>query len=481
MNERILIVDDDESIIFMLTRALEKSGYQVQGSLDGQEGMQALVDSPPFAVLLTDLMMPGMSGLDLIRSARELDPYLEIIVITAAGSIESAITAMRDGNAYDYLLKPLESMQHLSAIVERAIAHRRLVLERAALQNKMETEATRLQMLIGSVSEAILAASPNGVITVANPAAARLLGREDLVGNPALSVLPPKLANIVENWQVIGGQYPASLEIHLKQDSIQMVSLTPLPERSGDRLGWAMVLRDVTPLKRSDKLKTQALSEAIGKIRLPLAEAMNAVVDLNLRLPQDERIAESLFQLNSVWERIQTWGDELLTVVKGGAERNVRPTSVDPQEALEAIQVDQAVRLYTQGGGRLSVHLSSPLPPVLTDADMLQRLLQSLVKRATMRSPQNGEIRIHAREHKGQVWIEINDEGPAVSASNLMQIFDKSVADLATGSLKVGLELVRAKTILDRLDGQLWIGGKGPRGSTIIICLPALPSSPTTI
>jgi K+-sensing histidine kinase KdpD len=240
-----------------------------------------------------------------------------------------------------------------------------------------------------------------------------------------------------------------------------------------------MILRDITPLKRSDQLKTQALQEAIGKIRVPLAEAMGAVVDLNLQLPQDERVAASVFQLTSVWERIQTWSDELLDVMQGEAEWHAQPKKINLQKILDTIQADQAVRLFRQGGGRLSINPVLPLPLVRTDPDMLNRLLSSLVKRAVMRSDQDGEIRIQARAFKGQVWIEISDTGSPVSAPNIMQIFDKSVSELATGSLKVGLELVRAKSILDRLDGQLWVAGSGPRGGTIIVCLPAISETPS--
>jgi len=476
--DRVLVVDDDVSILFLMTKSLERHGYEVQGAADGLEGMEILRNSPPFSVLLTDLMMPGLDGLELIQFARDLDPYIEIIVITAAASIESAISAMRDGKAYDYLLKPLDSMNQLPVIIDRAVAHRRLVIESALFQKKIEAEARRLLLLIESVGDAILAASPEGVITIANPAALHQFGQEELVGQPIHSVLPAKLVNIVDNWLAIAGDAPAAMEVHLKNNTVQMLSLTPIQEETDGCRSWALILRDITPLKRSDQLKTQALQEAIGKIRVPLAEAMGAVVDLNLQLPQDERVAASVFQLTSVWERIQTWSDELLDVMQGEADWRAQPKKINLQKVLDTIQADQSVRLFRQGGGRLIFNPVLPLPLVRTDADMLNRLLTSLVKRAIMRSDHDGEIRIQARAFKGQVWIEISDEGPPVSAPNIMQIFDKSVSELATGSLKVGLELVRAKSILDRLDGQLWVAGSGPRGGTIIVCLPTISETP---
>jgi CheY-like chemotaxis protein len=479
--QRILIVDDDENILFLLSKALERSGYQVETALDGLQGLQALQTSPPFAVLLTDLMMPNMSGMDLLRQAREMDPYIEIIVITAAGSIETAIAAMRDGHAWDYLLKPLESLQQLSVIVERAIAHRRLVMERAALQAQIQAEAERLKTLVDSVGEAILAASAQGVITVANPAAMRLLGREDLVGGQAMQVLPPRLVSIVENWKVVGGRFPATLDLQWSADASYMVSLTPLLEGGADQPGWVMALRDVTALKQQEKLKTQAMAEVINKIRLLLAEAMNALVDLNLRVPQDERVASSVFRLNKVWERLQSWGDELLAVAQVDSSRSPRPAIVNLEKLLQALPEDNTVKRYQQGGGRLTVRQIDALPVVQTDPEMVTQLLNILLRRAIMRSPARGEVRVTARALSDQVWIEISDSGPRAEDTNPMQAFDQSVhrltSDAMTAPGNLGLELMRARSILERLDGQLWIGGEGPRGSTIMVCLPARATS----
>lgn len=475
--DRVLIVDDDENILFLLSKALERAGYQVEIAQDGLQGVQALQTSGPFSVLLTDLMMPNMSGMDLLNRAREMDPYLEIIVITAAGSIETAIAAMRDGHAWDYLLKPLESIQQLSVIVGRAIAHRRLVMERAALQAQIQAEAERLKTLVNSVGEAILAASNQGIITVANPAATRLLGREDLVGGRVMEVLPPRLLAIVENWKLIGNRFPASLEMQWNEGTSLIVSLTPLRESGSSEPGWVMALRDVSVIKQQEKLKTQAMSEVVSKIRLLLAEAMNALVDLNLRVPQDERIASNVFRLTRVWERIQSWGDELLAVAQVDSGRSPRPAIVQPDKLLGALPEDDMVRRFQQGGGRLTLRMSDHLPAVQTDPELVSQLLNILVRRAITRSPSNSEVRVSARVLDSQLWVEISDNGPRAEDTNPLQAFNQSMQRLSsdTGASpgNLGLELMRARSILSRLDGQLWIGGQGPRGSTIIVCLPA--------
>jgi signal transduction histidine kinase len=290
------------------------------------------------------------------------------------------------------------------------------------------------------------------------------------------------LVNTVENWKVIGSRFPASLEIQWNEETSLMVSLTPLLEIDSSQPGWVMALRDISAIKQQEKLKTRAMSEVIGKIRLLLAEAMNALVDLNLRVPQDERVASSIFRLTKVWERIQSWGDELLVVAQVDSGRSPRLAIVYPDKLLGALAEDNMIKRFQQGGGRLTLRLVDPLPAVEIDPEMVTQLVNALVRRAIMRSPTNGEVRLSARVLGAQMWLEISDNGPRAEDTNPLQTFDQSMqrlsADASSLPGNLGLELMRARSILSRLDGQLWIGGQGPRGSTIIVCLPARMPAP---
>ncbi len=138
---RILVTDDEEELTVLMGLSLRKAGFDVDTALDGQEALEkiknAIAEDNPFIVLVTDQMMPGMNGQELLRKAREIDNTLEVIMVTAAGSLKSAITAMREDGAYDYLLKPLESMRQLNMAVERAAAHRELLKDRQGLQQRI--------------------------------------------------------------------------------------------------------------------------------------------------------------------------------------------------------------------------------------------------------------------------------------------------------------------------------------------------------
>src|SRR5262245_31788403 len=101
---RLLIVDDDEQLAEALARRFQRNGYVATLAASGERALEAAAHAP-FDVVLLDLHLPGMDGLEVLARLKELHPEIEVILLTAHGSIETAIQAMRKG-AYDYLTKP---------------------------------------------------------------------------------------------------------------------------------------------------------------------------------------------------------------------------------------------------------------------------------------------------------------------------------------------------------------------------------------
>jgi len=130
----ILIVEDKDSLRHMLRHALEAQGHTVVEACDQPEAEAALLASHP-AVVLSDLRLPLGDGFGVLRAAKELDPQLPVIVMTAFGSIQDAVAAMREG-ALDFLAKPVDP-DHLLLMVERALAQRRLATENMILKDEL--------------------------------------------------------------------------------------------------------------------------------------------------------------------------------------------------------------------------------------------------------------------------------------------------------------------------------------------------------
>ncbi|ATB48477.1 sigma-54-dependent transcriptional regulator [Corallococcus macrosporus] len=122
---RILVADDEEGVRSFLAEALEYEGHSVTTAADGEEAAR-LMARQGVDLLLTDLRMPGMDGLTLLRKVREEQPDVEVVVLTAVGTVESAVAAMKAG-AFDYLLKPVGSPAELRLTVARALERRALL------------------------------------------------------------------------------------------------------------------------------------------------------------------------------------------------------------------------------------------------------------------------------------------------------------------------------------------------------------------
>jgi len=145
---RVLVVDDDASGRRWVAKLLGQEGYDVEVAVDGAEALRIVLERAP-SLIVTDLSMPNMGGLELLRRVRESNPGVAMIVATAADNVASAVDAMRAG-AQDYLTKPV-GFDALKLSVERTLAHQALVSEAENLRRQLRSEAKEgLEGLIGT-------------------------------------------------------------------------------------------------------------------------------------------------------------------------------------------------------------------------------------------------------------------------------------------------------------------------------------------
>ena len=138
---RVLVVDDEEPIRNALKRYLGKLGYEVVVAAGGEEALDALRRHEPIALMLSDIMMPGMSGVDMVPRALEISPDLAILMLTAVNDATTAALCMQRG-AMDYLTKPVE-LQDLGRTVERAVSRRELLIGQRNLERQIKEEIAR--------------------------------------------------------------------------------------------------------------------------------------------------------------------------------------------------------------------------------------------------------------------------------------------------------------------------------------------------
>ena len=122
---RILVVDDEESIREFFQIMLKREGYEVLTASNGREGFEVFKKNP-VDVIISDIQMPEMSGMDLLQKVKEADPEMVMIMVTAFGSTDTAVEAMKLG-AYDYLQKPFK-IDEVKIILKQALEKRSLKL-----------------------------------------------------------------------------------------------------------------------------------------------------------------------------------------------------------------------------------------------------------------------------------------------------------------------------------------------------------------
>lgn len=164
INNSILVIDDDEIIQSFLKKKLPLAGYSVTTVSTAEAALHRITDAAqPFALILSDIMMPKMTGIELLTTLKQRDIRIPVILMTAHGKIETAIQSMRDG-AFDYILKPIH-IEDLKLSIERAFQFKRLESDNETLRNEMKQSWKSYDMIgkshvIQSIFEVIARVAP---------------------------------------------------------------------------------------------------------------------------------------------------------------------------------------------------------------------------------------------------------------------------------------------------------------------------------
>src|SRR5437899_11942290 len=164
----LLVADDDPGLRGSLQRALARDGYHVLLAPEGRTALEQLQQGG-IDLVLTDLKMPGLSGIELLRAAKAIAPDIDVILITAFGTVEEAVSAMKDG-AYDFLTKPVQRAQ-LQRVIRQALERRDLIQQNRALQQRLD------------------ALLQQGAIIGASPASRRMMTLVQQVADSSATVL----------------------------------------------------------------------------------------------------------------------------------------------------------------------------------------------------------------------------------------------------------------------------------------------------
>ena len=187
-NYRILIVDDEKSILLLLKRIIEEEGYSVKSAEEGKEALKVSETFNPHLVI-TDLKMPVMDGMTLIEKYKQISNDTDFIVMTAYGTIDTAIKSIKMG-ALEYILKPLKEPEELRHAIRKAYERRRLIIENMALKSELLKDQPPLEILFAGMEEVL-----EEIKAVATADTTVLLTGETGTGKSLIAQVIHKLSN----------------------------------------------------------------------------------------------------------------------------------------------------------------------------------------------------------------------------------------------------------------------------------------------
>ena len=476
----VLVVDDEKRIRDVCLKMLTGDGHEVAVAETAEAGLR-MVENRHFDIILLDLMMPGISGIEALVQIRSAHPDTVVIVITGYATLEHSIEAMKKG-AFDFLSKPF-SPGDLRVVINRAAEHIRTLKDIA-------TEKSRMRVLINQLADGVMTTDNQKRIAQANPAFLKMIGYHgprpvgravgEIVAIQSLNDMIDRVLDAPEEESI-----EVSEEVCLEPDAksagiILGAHCVPFRDRLGRNLGTITVLHDITALKRMDQLKSDFVSMVSHEIRSP----MNSVL-AQLKVVLDGLAGETTVKQRDILGRASekiaaliTLASELLDLAKIESGLIAR----EREEIQMAQLLEDQVAFYQAPAQAKSIQLSiahlPALPPLMANRLNLEEVFANLIVNAINYTPANGKITIDAAVEGDYVCVRVTDTGIGIAEEDLDRIFDPfyRVKNAKTRYIiGTGLGLPIVKSIVDAHHGMLRVESEPDHGTTFSVLLPCAP------
>jgi FixJ family two-component response regulator len=258
---RVLVVDDEEAILETMTFTFQDD-YEVRTSTDARKALDILDNEGPFAVVLTDQRMPGMSGVEFVAEVFRRHPATVRMILTGFSDIEAIIQAINDGHVYAYITKPWEPEQ-LKQLMKQAVEHHKLSVENERLLQDLRKANVFLETVMDELGIGAIALDAGDVVQAINRPVREYLGLGgDVRGRPFSELLSRKGIDRIEAAlrEAEKEEGVAYSDVDLENNRFRL-SVRTLADDAGQRLGRVLLFREVShePLQRR-------FSELLGDI-----------------------------------------------------------------------------------------------------------------------------------------------------------------------------------------------------------------------
>lgn len=512
-NVKVLVVEDDPFIQDMLTSILESAGYLTAKAANGQEALDMTVADPGIQLIVSDVNMPVMDGLQLIKEVRNRGLEVPIIMVTGVTSIAVAVDALSSG-AIDYVLKDEGIENTIIITVKRALAKHQLKLHNMQLVGDLAKKTTELEYTLSSLT-AIIGNMPDGLlvtdadrrIALANPALGRMFAIDEtqLVGRNCQQAFHGKLAPLFEMTMASSGNAAVPMELaNGRAGSAVAAAIGKKNPAGGDQpeelLGNLVIVRDVTSEREIERMKDDFLSTVSHELRTPLTSVLGFAKVIARKLndvifPQMpaadaktvrtvQQIRDNLAIIVAEGERLTTLINDVLDISKmeAGKIEWTHATASIPGILEHAVAATHS--LFAQKGIGIVTDIAADLPPVCCDRDRIVQVAINLLSNA-VKFTDHGSVTVIARQRRPDdppladggdfIVVAVSDTGIGVADRDIKNIFEKfkQVGDTLTARPKgSGLGLPICRQIVENHGGQIWAESCLGSGSVFSFSVP---------
>ncbi|MCP4721530.1 MAG: response regulator [Desulfobacteraceae bacterium] len=474
---RVLVVDDEERIQKACQRLLTEEGCEVDVAGNGIQGLK-MIEDKHYDIVLLDLMMPGMSGMDVLSDLKSRHPDTVIIIITGYATLEHSIETMKKG-AFDFLSKPF-APQELRMVISKAIEFIRTLQD-------ITTEKSRMRVMINTLRDGVLTTDHQKRVALANPACLKMLGchKRLVLGNLVSKVIDePTVLGMIDKAiaqpEDMFSEITEEICVPMgkgKEDLILGVRCIPFRDRLNRNLGTVTVFHDLTALKKEDQFKSECVSMVAHEIKSPLNSVLmqlHVIIDGlagEVTDKQKEILARSSAKIKSLTELASELLD--LSKIESGLINQERE-ELNLEELMK-----EHINFYRSKADKKSIHLIQKISDkdhfIMGNRMNIEEVLSNLISNAIRYTPNGGKIEVWADEASDCIMIHVADTGLGIPADAMENIFDRfyRVKNEKTRYINgTGLGLAIVKSIVESHHGTIHVDSVVDKGTQFTICLP---------
>ena len=505
----IVLMDDEADIRDIMTLTLQDSGYRVLTAPDGKSGIGLCEQVNP-QMVITDIRMPGMDGIQVLQVLKERLPDIEVIVATAYGEMDLAIRALQL-DASDFITKPIgdsalflalnRARQRYTSRKQIKDYTRLLETENARTAQELTATIAFQKNLIESSMDGILGCNETGKVMIFNKAMERLLGytKHDALDRLSLDQVFAPDERVRFNSVLSSEAYGGKNRLYLYETSLLTSRGSRIPVQISAAVlmeseaisGLVCFIRDLRELRRleqemsdqarilhQDKMMSlgRLAASVVHEINNPLTGILNFICLMRRILDRGPLAADQQDKFKQHLELVESETRRCSQIVSGLLIFSRKsPPSFTQVQVEDLINRCMLLSRHKIQLSRISqtVFIPPSLPQVIGDFNQLQQCLINLLFNAIDAMPGGGTLEISAGADlpKNEVFIRVKDSGPGIAPTDIPHIFEPFYTTKDEG-YGVGLGLSTVYGIMERHHGSVQVESRVGKGTTFTLNLP---------